>query len=115
MAPVTETGGLKFLSIAARNPEKKGCGFDRICLPNLSWSAATRVSSKHLYRDQRSYPVTAGIPDFRAAAEERLPLETEPALVSCLLSEYHNRSFIQLIELDPSLVMYLRQSRRLDL
>lgn len=64
-------------------------------------------------RDQRSYPVTAGIPDFRASAEGRLPLETEPALLSCLLSEYHNRSFIQLIELDPSLIIDLPSRLRI--
>jgi ubiquinone/menaquinone biosynthesis C-methylase UbiE len=55
-------------------------------------------------RDQRSYPVTFGIPDFRIHADHRTELPAEHALMARLLAEYPRRSFAELIELDPSLM-----------
>lgn len=54
-------------------------------------------------RDQRSYPVTLGIPDFRVCPDQLVQPDTEQALVARLLAEYPNRSFAELVDLDRSL------------
>src|SRR5437870_12184343 len=70
-------------------------------------------------RDQRSYPVTLGIPDLRVYTDQLVQSVTEQALIARLLAEYPNSSFAELVELDrslsPAVPSCLRPRRRVHL
>jgi len=70
-------------------------------------------------RDQRSYPVTLGIPDLRVYTDQLVQSVTEQALIARLLAEYPNRSFAELVELDrslsPAVPSSLRARRRVHI
>lgn len=54
-------------------------------------------------RDQRSYPVILGIPDFRTVPNRLVRSEVEQALTARLTEEYPHCSFAELVDLDQSL------------
>jgi ubiquinone/menaquinone biosynthesis C-methylase UbiE len=54
-------------------------------------------------RDQKRFPVTFGIPDFRIFHEELVKPSFEGSLVAGLVKEYPQRSFKEFIEFDQSL------------
>ena len=54
-------------------------------------------------RDQKTYPVTFGIPDFRVFHDDTVKADSERSLVARLVEEYPKRPFREFIELDQSL------------
>jgi len=50
-------------------------------------------------RDQRAYPVTLGIPDFRVWPDGLFESEMEHAWTERLVAEYSNASFTELVDL----------------
>ena len=54
-------------------------------------------------KDQKTYPVTFGIPDFRVFHDDVVEPACERSLITQLSKEYPNRSFRDFIELDPTL------------
>jgi ubiquinone/menaquinone biosynthesis C-methylase UbiE/uncharacterized protein YbaR (Trm112 family) len=54
-------------------------------------------------KDQKTYPVTFGIPDFRVFHDDVVETDCERSLITQLSKEYPNRSFRDFIELDPVL------------
>lgn len=55
-------------------------------------------------RDQRAYPVSLGIPDFRVSSNQLVQSDTEQALTESLVAEYPYRSFAELVEFYASLM-----------
>ena len=55
-------------------------------------------------RDDRSYPVTLGIPDFRPFPHEWVESDVEQAWTALLVTEYRNRSFAELVDLYATLM-----------